>query len=85
MGRDEEPRLHGTPKCGRRLSMKRIIVSVLAALAVAAALPLAAEARCPVGDSGITVNRADAVAKFKRLTPNHQSGRAGRGTSTMVN
>lgn len=49
--------------------MRRIIVTVLAALAAAAALPMAAEARCPVGDSGITVNRAGDVAKFKRLTP----------------
>jgi hypothetical protein len=49
--------------------MRKIVVCVLAALVVAAALPLAAEARCPVGDSGITVNRGGDVAKFKRLTP----------------
>ena len=49
--------------------MRRMIVTVVAALAVAAALPSAAEARCPVGDSGITVNRVGDVAKFKRLAP----------------
>jgi hypothetical protein len=51
--------------------MRRMIVIVFAALSVAGALPLAAEARCPVGDSGITVNRVGDVAKFKRLTPMH--------------
>jgi hypothetical protein len=57
--------------------MRKIVVSVGAGLAVAVALPsvTAASAReaysssCPVGGSGITVNRAGDVAKFKRLTP----------------
>jgi len=52
--------------------VRKFIVGVLAALAVPAALLFSAEARashCPVGGSGITVNRSGYVAKFKNLTP----------------
>ena len=52
--------------------MRTRLAVVIGALALVAALPSAAEAnaaRCPVGGSGLTENRAGDVAKFKRLTP----------------
>jgi hypothetical protein len=60
------------PLALRRLTIKKILVSVVAVLSAVVAVPSAAEAyssSCPVGGSGITVNRAGDVAKFKRLTP----------------